>query len=82
MAEPEPVLLSETDCEGCVTVQSRFEMDRSTAYRLEIAWSTALAALAVANDCPKGTLAYRVACLEAQKAIDLYFEEVETTTKA
>ncbi len=64
-----------------MTVHSRSEMDKSTAYHLKIAWSAALAALAVANDCPKGTLAYRVACREAQKAIDLYFEEVETTIK-
>jgi hypothetical protein len=81
MAGQDSALLSETDREACVTVHSRFEMDSFTAYRLKVAWSTALAALAVANDCPKWTVTYRVAYREAQRVLDLYFEEVETTIK-
>ena len=60
-----------------MTVQARIEMDNMTAYRLEVAWSFALKALAVANDCPKQAFAFRMARLQAQRAIDLYFEEVE-----
>jgi hypothetical protein len=52
-------------------------MDSLAAYRLKVAWSSALTALAVANACPKYTFSFRIARLQAQKAIDLYFEEVE-----
>jgi hypothetical protein len=41
--------------------------------------SFALSALTVANDCPKHTFSFRIARLQAQKAIDLYFEEVESS---
>ena len=60
-----------------MTVHSHIEMDDLAAYRLKVAWSTALSALAVANDCSKYEHAFRIARLEAQKAIDLYFEQVE-----
>ncbi len=73
MAEPEPVLLSETRSEGYVTIRSRFEMDRAAGYRLKIAWATARTALAMANACPIGTLTNRVACREAQNALDPLF---------
>ena len=46
---------------------------------IKIAWSFALSALTVANDCPKHTFSFRIARLQARKAIDLYFEEVESS---
>ena len=62
-----------------MTVQAHIKMDSLAAYRLKVAWSFALSALAVANDCPKHTFSFRIARLQAHKAIDLYFEEVESS---
>jgi hypothetical protein len=62
-----------------MTVQAQIEMDSLAAYRLKVAWSTALCALAVANDCSKYAHPFRIARLQAQRAIDLYFEEVESS---
>ena len=62
-----------------MTVQARIEMDDLAAYRLKVAWSFALKALALANACPKYTHTFRIARLQARKAIDLYFEEVESS---
>jgi hypothetical protein len=79
MARQEQVLLSKTGRDGCMTVQAHIEMDSLAAHRLKVAWSSALTALAVANDCQKYTFSFRIARLQAQKAIDLYFEEVESS---
>jgi hypothetical protein len=81
MAWQEQVLLPETHGEGCVTIHSCIEMDSLTAYRLKVAWSTALSALAVANDRLKCTPLFRIAQLQAQRAVDLYFEEVESSVR-
>jgi hypothetical protein len=62
-----------------MTVQARVEMDSRAAYRLKVAWSSALTALAVANACPKHTFLFGIARLQAQREIDLYFEEVESS---
>ena len=62
-----------------MTVHAHIEMDGLAAYRLKVAWSFALKALALANDCPKHTFSFRIARLQAQKAIDLYFDEVESS---
>jgi len=62
-----------------MTVQAHIEMDTLAAYRLKVAWSFALRALAMVNDCPKHTFSFRIARLQAQKAIDLYFDEVESS---
>ena len=62
-----------------MTVQARIVMDDLAAYRLKVAWSFALKALALANACPKHTFSFRIARLQAQKAIDLYFEEIESS---
>jgi hypothetical protein len=59
-----------------MTVQAHIKMDSLAAYRLKVAWSFALKALAVANDCPKHTFSFRIARLQT---IDLYFEEVESS---
>jgi hypothetical protein len=64
-----------------MTVQAHIEMDSLAAYRLKVAWSTALNALAVANDCSKSTYSFRIGRLQAQRAIDLYFEDVEASVK-
>jgi hypothetical protein len=79
MAMQAQILLSEAGREGCMTVQAHIEIDSLAAYRLKVAWSFALSALAVANDCPKHTFAFRMARLQAQRAIDIYFEEVESS---
>jgi hypothetical protein len=81
MAGQRQILLRQTGHDGCMTVQARIEMDSRAVYRLKAAWSSALTALAVANNCPKETFPFRIARLQAQKAIDLYFEEVETSLK-
>ena len=47
-----------------------------TDSRLRLAWLTAINAVAVANDGPSHTLVCRIARLQAQKALELYFEEV------
>jgi hypothetical protein len=65
-----------------VIVHSRVEMDRLAAHRLKVAWSAALNALAVANDCPKCTPLFRIAQLQAQRAVDLYFEELESSVRS
>ena len=62
-----------------MTLHTHIEMDTMAAYRLKVAWSFALKALAVANDCPKHTFSFRIARVQAQKAIDLYFDEVESS---
>ena len=62
-----------------MTLHAHIEMDTMATYRLKVAWSFALSALAVANDCSKYTFSFRIARLQAQKAIDLYFDEVESS---
>ena len=62
-----------------MTVHTHIEMDDLAAYRLKVAWSSALKALTLANACPEYTFSFRIARLQAQKAIDLYFEEVESS---
>jgi hypothetical protein len=64
-----------------VIVHSRIEMDSLAAYGLKVAWSTALSALAVANNCPKCTPLFGIAHLQAQRAVDLYFDEVESSVR-
>ena len=62
-----------------MTVHTHIEMDSVAAYRLKAAWSSALKALALANACPEYTFSFRIARLQAQKAVDLYFEEIESS---
>ena len=75
------ILLSQTGRDGCMTIRANIELDSLAACRLEVAWSTALSALAVANDCSKYAPSFRIARLQAQLAIDLYFEEIESRLK-
>ena len=62
-----------------MTVQAHIKMDSLAAYRLKVAWSSVLTALAVANACPKHTFLFGIARLQAQREIDQYFEEVESS---
>ena len=79
MARPEQVLLPQIDYEGRVTVHLHFETDRMSAYHLRRAWLTALNAIAVANDCPRDTVVHRIAHLQALKALDHYFEQIDSS---
>ena len=75
------ILLPQDGCEGCVIVRLHIETDSLARRRLRLAWLTAINAVAVANERPSHTLVCRVARLQAQKALELYFEEVEFCLK-
>ncbi len=81
MAWQQEILLPQDSREGRLTVRLHIETDSLARRRLRLAWLTAINAVAVANDCPSYTLVFRVARLQAQKALELYFDEVESCLK-
>lgn len=77
MARPKQISLPQIGREGCVTIRLHIDTDRSSEDRLHRGWLIALSAMAVANDCLRGTSVHGIRQLHAMRALDQYFEQID-----